>query len=285
MPPRFASLLLLSLVAPGAALCHAPRAPLRPISLAQRTHTIAMSAAADGGLTALTTRPARAAMAATWIGFSVYVAAFSPGSFDVSPDSFDNRLIADAIADPSSLNPIFFAIFNALGLMPAVNTALLFPGSRDQSPLPTAPFVVASYALGYGAVGPYLALREPRPAPIARSELGFFTRYVTESRLYGVGLVAGALVLAKILADGSGADSVAAFGELFATSKLVHVSTIDLAVLSTFAFEPIREDMARRGWWDEGSPTDAQRNRLLAFCAVPVLGPSLYVALRPPLQE
>ena len=96
---------------------------------------------------------------------------------------------------------------------------------------------------------------------------------------------AGALVLAKILADGSGADSVAAFGELFATSKLVHVSTIDLAVLSTFAFEPIREDMARRGWWDEGSPTDAQRNRLLAFCAVPVLGPSLYVALRPPLQE
>ena len=65
----------------------------------------------------------------------------------------------------------------------------------------------------------------------------------------------------------------------------MHVSTIDLAVLSTFAFEPIREDMARRGWWDEGSPTDAQRNRLLAFCAVPVLGPSLYVALRPPLQE
>ena len=56
-------------------------------------------------------------------------------------------------------------------------------------------------------------------------------------------------------------------------------------MLSTFAFEPIREDMARRGWWDEGSPTDAQRNRLLAFCAVPVLGPSLYVALRPPLQE
>ena len=131
MPPRFAPLLLLSLVAPGAALYHATRAPLRPISLAPRAHTIAMSAAADGGLTALTTRPARAAMAATWIGFSVYVAAFSPGSFDVSPDSFDNRLIADAIADPSSLNPIFFAIFNALGVIPAVNAAVQLASTTD----------------------------------------------------------------------------------------------------------------------------------------------------------
>ena len=30
--------------------------------------------------------------------------------------------------------------------------------------------------LGYGAAGPYLALREPRAAPVARSELGFFTK-------------------------------------------------------------------------------------------------------------
>ena len=113
-----------------------------------------------------------------------------------------------------------------------------------------------------------------------------------------MGLVAGALVLAKILADGSGADSVAAFGELFATSKLVHVSTIDLAVLSTFAFEPIREDMARRGWWSapiapaaarEGTeaaqaPSQVELARLAAFC-FPVLGPAVYVLLRPALPE
>ena len=49
----------------------------------------------------------------------------------------------------------------------------------------------ASFALGFGAVGPYLALRQPRPEPISRSELGFFSRYATESRLYAVGVVAG----------------------------------------------------------------------------------------------
>ena len=141
------------------------------------------------------TRPTRAAMAAVWIGFSVYVAAFSPGEpwtarpnpsphpdspnpgpnrnphpnphptpgeFDLSPASADNRLIADAIADPTSLNPYFFAIFNALGVLPGVNAALLLPGSKGQSPLYAPPFLAAAFALGYGAIGPYLALRQVR---------------------------------------------------------------------------------------------------------------------------
>ena len=33
-----------------------------------------------------------------------------------------------------------------------------------------------------------------------------------------------------------------------------HVSSIDFAILSAFVFEPIREDMCRRGWWDESLP-------------------------------
>jgi hypothetical protein len=67
----------------------------------------------------LKTRPTRSAMAATWVLFSLYVALASPGSFDLSPDSLDNQLIANSIADPSSLNPIFFFVFNALGLIRA----------------------------------------------------------------------------------------------------------------------------------------------------------------------
>ena len=162
-----------------------------------------------------------------------YYHACSPGDFDLSPASADNQLIARAIEDPSSLNPIFFFIFNSLGLIPAVNLALLLPGAREQAPLPTAPLVGASFALGYGAVGPYLALREPRDAPISRAELGFFPRLVTESRLYGVGLVAGAAALAYgLLTMSDVAGARAEFDQLFASSKLVHVSTIDFAILS-----------------------------------------------------
>ena len=81
------------------------------------------------------------------------------------------------------------------------------------------------------------------------------------------------------------ASATAEFAELFATSKLVHVSTIDLTILSLFAFEPIKEDMARRGWWDEDEPMDGQMTRLLAFSLVPVLGPCAYLTVRPGLSE
>ena len=108
---------------------------------------------------------------------------------------------------------------------------------------------------------------------------------MTESRLYGAGLVAAALALAYGLATiPDYAAASAEFGELFRTSKLVHVSTIDLGVLSAFAFEPIREDMCRRGWWDEQS-NDNNLGRLLAFAAVPVLGPCAYLVARPDLEE
>ena len=56
-------------------------------------------------------------------------------------------------------------------------------------------------------------------------------------------------------------------------------------VLSIFLFEPIKEDMARRGWWDEEAPSTEQLLRLVAFTALPVLGPSAYVLARPSLPE
>lgn len=63
---------------------------------------------------------------------------------------------------------------------------------------------------------------------------------------------------------------------------------LDLVVLSVFFFEPALEDMRRRGWWPSESdeaPTTAEQLRLLAFCALPVIGPALYVLLRPQLPS
>ena len=275
---------------PLAALAATLRPKLRTFA-GRRTGKPTMMASPEAApppsvLETVSSRPARSAMALAWLGFSAYVALFSPGSFDTAnPDSFDNRLIADAIADPASLNGIFFFIFNALGVIPAINLAVLLPGSKDQRPLPALPFLTAAFALGYGAAGPYLALREPRGGATASSEVGFFTRYVTESRLYGGGLVAAALALYYgLLTMPDTTAATAGFAELFATSKLVHVSTIDFFILSTFSFEPIREDMSRRGWWVDGAE-DNNVARLLAFSAIPLIGPAAYLLLRPSLED
>merc|ERR1719353_2548933 len=126
----------------------------------------------------ITDRPARAALAAAYVGFAGAIATF-PGDFN----------------NPASMTPVFFFVFNSLGLIPAVNAAVLLPGAKDQKPIPAAPFVASSFFAGFGGVGPYMILREPRFGPIKRSELGFFPRVVTESKLFGAGLVAGAVGL------------------------------------------------------------------------------------------
>ena len=142
--------------------------------------------------------------------------------------------------------------------------------------------VASSFFAGFGGVGPYMILREPRFGPIKRSELGFFPRVVTESKLFGAGLVAGAVGLYGGLLTQLSESALAGYADLFSSSKLVSVSTVDFLILSLFAFEPIKEDMSRRGWWGCYGENDV--GRLAAFC-FPVLGPAAYVLLRPALED
>ena len=180
------------------------------------------------------------------------------------------------------MNPVFFFVFNSLGLIPAVNAAVLLPGAKDQKPIPAAPFVASSFFAGFGGVGPYMIVREPRFGPIKRSELGFFPRVVTESKLFGAGLVAGAVGLYGGLLTQLSDGALQGYADLFSSSKLVSVSTVDFLILSLFAFEPIKEDMSRRGWWGCYGENDV--GRLAAFC-FPVIGPAAYVLLRPALED
>ena len=58
----------------------------------------------------ITDRPARAALAAAYVGFAGAIATF-PGEFN---NPADIQLIQDALNDPTSMNPVFFFIFNSL---------------------------------------------------------------------------------------------------------------------------------------------------------------------------
>lgn len=103
-----------------------------------------------------------------WASFVGYAfSGYAPGQTEAAK-ALDAELLTTIIANPfdDTIPSIFVAIFNVLGLMPFVYSCLVLPGSRDQSP-PAAPFCVASFALGFFAIGPYLALRRfaPFPAP------------------------------------------------------------------------------------------------------------------------
>lgn len=220
--------------------------------------------------------PTRVLTGAAWAAFIGYAALVAPKS---APE-VDAALVTQLITLPFSgaANYLFEAQFNALGVMPAVYASLLMPGSKGQKPVPTVPFVAGSFALGYFSIGPYLTLREFREEPVKRSELGWFTRNVLEAKWNAALLTAFASYLAFSAATHASAQQLAEYGTLFDTVSLVNVSACDLIVLSAAVFLPMREDMKRRGWEDRSAAA-------VAFCALPVLGPALYLLLRPSLEE
>lgn len=56
------------------------------------------------------------------------------------------------------MNPIFYSLFNLMGVYPAIYAALLVPGGRSANGVPAYPFVIGSFFLGAFALLPYMAL-------------------------------------------------------------------------------------------------------------------------------
>lgn len=217
-----------------------------------------------------------------WLGFILYAIDFAPGTAEAARNA-DQKLLTDLIADPlaSSVTPLFAMIFNMLGILPFIYASLLLPGSRDQKPVPAAPFCIGSFALGFFALGPYLALREFRPS--AAPPKAAWLRRALESKIPSVLAMVGALLLVKhgfITGGAPGLDlagRVAEYRALFQAQMLPHVSSLDFLILSLFVGDAMREDMFRRDWYSSA--------KVLAFSLVPVLGPCLYLILRPALPD
>lgn len=112
-------------------------------------------------------QPPRLVYALLWVSLVVYAFGIAPGG---SPEAaaIDTTIIAKMISTPydGTMNPIFVAIFNALGIVPAVLASLLLPGSgrlrESEGPsqrLPALPFIIGSFALGFFGVGEGKCLR------------------------------------------------------------------------------------------------------------------------------
>lgn len=240
-----------------------------------RLDKLHMSNFQEPELTTYSFTPKRLIYTILWLGLVVYAFGIAPGG-NIEAAAKDTQLITTILSTPfdGSVSPLFVAVFNALGILPAVFASLLLPGGKGQR-VPAFPFVFSSFFLGFFGIGPYLFLREEKPK-VSYEQRGFGTA-AFEPKLASLCLLGFTLYLAYYALTASPlTESISSYLQLFSSQRLVHVSTIDFTILSLAVWDPLSEDMQRRNW--KGVPA-------AAFCVVPVLGPVLYCLLRPALQS
>jgi hypothetical protein len=186
--------------------------------------------------------------------------------------------------NPEGVNELFVTVFNLLGLYAAPIACLLMPGARRQG-LPAAPFVLGSVFGGYGALGIYASARTPDPSPTSRSDLGWFTSNVLESKVFNW-LVVLACSSAYVTSGALGAlvaDPAGLIGGYAESTEaaIVAVSSLDFAILTVSAASFVPEDLSRRGYSGGLAPGLVAASTVL----LPGLGAALYCALRPGLDE
>ena len=217
-----------------------------------------------------------------YLGFLAF--AFHATSAEAAGAS--QAIVEQFIADPlhPGVNELFSIIFNLIGLVAVPLACILMPAATGQR-FPAAPFLVASVFAGYGAVGPYVMTRKPK-TEITQSDLGWVTKNVLENKVFNwfvVALAASALVttggLSALWNDPQG--QIQGYTDLFQQTAIASASSVDFAILCLTAASLIPEDLQRRG------VTDTNKSRAIAASTLllPMIGATLYCALRPPLPE
>lgn len=168
------------------------------------------------------------------------------------------------------INPFIIALFNIMGIWPLIYSCLMFIDGTEQK-IPAWPFATASFGVGAFALLPYLALRQPNQEFTGTK--GIFLKLI-DSRWLGVTLMLGTLGLLSFgVLNGSWGD----FIRQWQTSRFIHVMSLDFCLLCLLFPALLGDDMARRG---------LKNSRLFwAVALVPLVGPLLYLCLRPPLSD
>lgn len=225
-----------------------------------------------------------AGYAALWAGLLSF-AALGPGDF---ANPADTAMIEQIVTNPASpgINELYYTLFNVFATMPVIAAMLVVPQDRDQG-LPAAPFLGLSVAFGYFSMGPYLILRSAPVERKTRAEMGWFSRDVLENKLFAwstFGLTILAMVAAGAI-DAYQQDPVTlwnGFVDLMTTSKFCAVSGMDLALIHVALTTLIPRDYALR---NPDAPSDAGVKIAAATFFLPYIGSSLYLALRPSLED
>lgn len=180
--------------------------------------------------------------------------------------------------DGYQMNQVLVALWNIMGLWPIIYGMLLLPAGRSsRSKVPVWPFLVLSFFGGAYALIPYFVLWKPPPPAIGEDEIRKWPLNFLESRLTAWFVLAAGTCLVAYAGLANG-DTWAEFYQYFRESKFIHVMSLDFLLLSSFAPFWVYNDMTARKWVDRGL-------WFLPFSLVPLLGPALYIGLRPQLAD
>ena len=190
------------------------------------------------------------------------------------------------IADPlhPGVNELFATVFNLIGLVGIPLACIIMPSAKGQR-FSAPPFLIASAAVGYGAVGPYMMTRKPVTS-VDANELGWVTKNVLENKIFNWFMVIVAMSslfttgLLSALVEDFGA-TVSGYADIFSSTAIAGVSSVDFAILCATAASLIPEDLERRGFTDKSKANAIAASTLL----LPMIGATIYCALRPPLPE
>ena len=205
-----------------------------------------------------------------WLLFLGYAVFFAPPSAPDTPELITKLILAQI----EGLNPLVVALFNIMGVLPIWCWFLFIPDSRVQK-IPVWPFALGMLALGGFVLLPYLALRSPSAdsfqVPPSPKPLSWIQR-VFDNRWLALIAVLGVFGLGFYgLRQGDWTNFVAQFQ----TIKFIHVMSLDFLLVCTCLPILIRQDLRYRGL--------TEQDLLWKLTLIPLLGPALYLVLRPPL--
>lgn len=205
------------------------------------------------------------ALWALWAGFVAYATVLAP------PDQPETLTLIQDLSTGhwEGINPLVIALFNIMGVLPIIYSGLLFIDGRMQK-LKAWVFVLASFALGAFALLPYLALREPNQEFLGKK--GWLISLL-DSRWTWLLVAIGAFALVMY---GSMQGDWTYFVQQWRTSRFIHVMSLDFCLLTALFPIVLSDDMARR---------NLQNSAIFWLVSlIPLLGPAVYLTLRPPLK-
>ena len=201
-----------------------------------------------------------------WLGVITYAFLLAPPNQPETPELIKNL----STGKWEGINPLIIALFNIMGIWPMIYGGLVFIDGRQQK-IPAWLFATASFGVGAFALLPYLALRQPNQE--FTGSKGTFLK-VLDSRWLGVALTLGTLGLLSFgLLKGDWGD----FAQQWQTNRFIHVMSLDFCLLCLLFSALLGDDMARRGWKNS--------QVFWAVALVPLVGPLLYLCLRPSLPD
>jgi hypothetical protein len=201
-----------------------------------------------------------------WLALIVYAFLFAPPT---QPDTLD-LIINLSTGNIKNINPAIVALFNLMGILPAIYACFLLVDGQGQK-IPASIFVVFSFASGAFAILPYLALRETNT--VWNGEQNLLIKIV-ESRLTGILLTLGTLGLIVFgISQGNWSD----FVNQWQHSKFINVMSLDFCLLCLLLPVIVKDDLSKRGIKNPAV--------LVIISLIPLLGTLVYLCCRRPLLE